>query len=67
MPGTEVDVFVAEPFDFDATYARAIRAPLEGTTVSVVSLDDLLALKRSAHDSAFPTVVALEAHLTKLA
>ena len=55
-------MFVAEPFDFDATYARAIRAPLEGTTVSVVSLDDLLALKRSAgRDKDQDDVRALEA------
>jgi hypothetical protein len=32
MPGTE-DVLVAEPFDFDATFARAIRAPVEATTI----------------------------------
>ncbi len=48
MRGTEVDVFVAEPFDFDATYARAIHATIDGVRVSVVALDDLIALKRAA-------------------
>jgi hypothetical protein len=62
MPGTEVDIFVAEPFDFDATFARAIRAPLEGTTVSVIALDDLLVLKRAAgRDKDREDVRALEA------
>jgi hypothetical protein len=48
MPGAEVDVFVAEPFDFDSTYARALRADIEGVQVTVVALDDLIALKRAA-------------------
>jgi len=48
MPGVEVDVFVAEPFDFDSTYARAVRAEIEGVHVTVVALDDLIALKRAA-------------------
>jgi hypothetical protein len=48
MPGTEVDVFVAEPFDFDAAYARSLRAEVEGVHVTVVALDDLIALKRAA-------------------
>lgn len=47
-PGLEIDLFVAEPFDFDEVYARALRVPLDSTTASVVSLDDLVRLKRSA-------------------
>ncbi len=45
-PTLEVDVFVAEPFDFDAVYARAIRVPLEKSEVTVIALDDLIDLKR---------------------
>ncbi len=45
-PTLEVDVFVSEPFDFDAVYARALRVPLEKTEATVIALDDLIALKR---------------------
>lgn len=48
FPGLEVDLFVAEPFDFDATFERALRVQLDETTAPVVSLEDLLALKRAA-------------------
>jgi len=44
----EVDLFVSEPFDFDAAYARAVRVPLQSTEVPVVSQDDLIRLKRDA-------------------
>lgn len=47
-PDVEVDLFVKEPFPFDEVYARAVRVPLDATTVSVVSLEDLIALKRAA-------------------
>jgi hypothetical protein len=47
-PGTEVDLFVEEPFAFEATYARAIKVDLEGTVVSVIGLQDLINLKRAA-------------------
>jgi predicted nucleotidyltransferase len=45
-PTLEVDLFVAEPFDFDTVYSRAIRVPLEKTEVTVISLEDLITLKR---------------------
>jgi hypothetical protein len=48
LPGLEVDLFVEEPFDFDAVYARALRVPLDATTAPVVALDDLIALKRAS-------------------
>lgn len=48
LPEVEVDLFVKEPFDFGAAYARAVRVPLDTTTVTVVSLADLVALKRAA-------------------
>jgi predicted nucleotidyltransferase len=44
----EVDLFVREPFDFDAAYARAVRAVLDTTTADVAALSDLIALKRAA-------------------
>ena len=46
--GLEVDLFVAEPFDFDAAYSRAVTVTLDTTTATVVSLPDLIALKRAA-------------------
>jgi hypothetical protein len=48
LPGFEVDLFVEEPFDFDQAWARRVEVALAGTTATVVSLDDLLALKREA-------------------
>jgi hypothetical protein len=45
-PGFAVDLFVQEPFDFDAVYKRALRVPLPGTQATVVSRDDLVAMKR---------------------
>jgi hypothetical protein len=46
LPATEVDLFASEPFAFEAAYARALRADLGTTTVSVASLSDLIELKR---------------------
>lgn len=48
IPATEVDVFVTEPFDFEAAYARALRADLGAVTVTVASVGDLVAMKRAA-------------------
>ncbi len=45
-PALEIDLFVSEPFDFDAVYARALRVPLEKTEATVIALEDLIALKR---------------------
>ncbi len=47
MPGTEIDIFVEEPFDFDEAYSRAIKADVGAATVTVVSRRDLVAMKRS--------------------
>ena len=47
-PGTEVDLFVEEPFDFGEAWSRRLDALLDdGTTVHVVGIDDLRALKAS--------------------
>jgi hypothetical protein len=46
---TPVDVFVYEPFDFAAEYARARHEPVLGAeSATIVSYDTLLELKRSA-------------------
>jgi hypothetical protein len=42
----EIDLFVAEPFHFDAVYSRALRVPLERTEAPLIGLDDLIALKK---------------------
>jgi hypothetical protein len=36
------------PFDFDDVYARSLRVPLDTTKATVISLADLVQLKRSA-------------------
>jgi len=46
-PGFAVDLFVREPFDFDAVYRRALRVPLQGVQATVVSREDLLEMKRA--------------------
>jgi hypothetical protein len=45
---TPIDVFVAEPFDFDATYIRAIEQPSDGGVFRVVDLETLIRIKESA-------------------
>jgi hypothetical protein len=47
-PGFAVDLFIQEPFDFDAAYLRAVRVPLQEVQATVVSRDDLVAMKRAA-------------------
>ena len=47
-PGTEVDLFVEEPFDFGEAWSRRLEALLDdGTIVQVVGIDDLRTLKAS--------------------
>ncbi len=48
LPEVEVDLFVREPLDFEAAYARAVHVPLDTTTVTVVALEDLIALKQAS-------------------
>lgn len=47
-PALEIDLFVTEPFDFAAVYARALRVTLETTEATVISLEDLQAMKARA-------------------
>jgi hypothetical protein len=45
-----VDIFVSDPFDFDAEYARALQADLSpGTVVRFVSIPTLIAMKERAN------------------
>ncbi len=46
-PGFAVDLFVEEPFDFDAVYRRALKVQLEGMQATVVSREDLIEMKRA--------------------
>lgn len=48
FPGTEIDLFLADPFPFDAAWARRLRADLDGVVVNVASLADLIEMKRRA-------------------
>jgi len=47
-PATDVDLFVREPFPFDAAFSRATIADLGDVKVPVASIEDLIALKRVA-------------------
>jgi hypothetical protein len=48
LPATEVDLFVEEPFPFETCYARGVNVDLGSTRTTVVSLEDLIELKRKA-------------------
>lgn len=48
FPATEIDLFVDEPFPFAEAWSRALNAPVQGITIHVASIDDLIALKRNA-------------------
>ncbi len=62
MPQTEVDVFVEEPFPFDEAYRRGIRVELGHTDVTVVGIEDLVAMKkRAARPKDLEDMAALEA------
>jgi hypothetical protein len=45
---TPVDIFVAEPFDFDQTWERAVVADIGGVEVRIVDLETLIAMKEAA-------------------
>ena len=47
LQGFAVDLFVQEPFDFDAAYSRAVKVSLDGVEATVVSRDDLVKMKRA--------------------
>ena len=46
FPAFELDVFVVEPFDFDEVYSRALSVDLGDAQATVVSLEDLIQLKK---------------------
>jgi hypothetical protein len=45
---TPVDVFVTEPFDFEAEYGRALVKPLGSIEVRFVSIPSLIRMKEIA-------------------
>lgn len=48
-PATEVDLFVKDPLGFDEAYGRAVTMEVaSGIEATIVSLEDLLRLKRAA-------------------
>lgn len=47
-PGFVIDLFVEEPFDFEARYDRAAKARLGELEVTVLSVEDLIEMKRAA-------------------
>jgi len=48
-PATEIDLFVEDPLGFDGAYERAVRMEVApGVAAVIVSLDDLLTLKKAA-------------------
>lgn len=62
MPGLEVDIFAEAPLDFSAAWTRSVRAPLDTTEAPVVSIDDLISLKRAAgRPKDLEDIAALEA------
>ena len=46
FPGMEIDLFVEEPFDFDVYYKRSEKVKLFTTFAQVISVDDLIEMKR---------------------
>jgi hypothetical protein len=48
LPGTEVDLFVSDPLPFEPAWARRLHVDLEGSAAEVVSLEDLIGMKRRA-------------------
>lgn len=49
FPETKLDIFVAEPFDFDSEYAQALRNSVAGMELRFPRVETLLAMKRLAH------------------
>lgn len=47
-PGFEVDIFVEEPFPFDAAFQRCMTATIGGISIQVASIEDLISMKRAA-------------------
>jgi predicted nucleotidyltransferase len=45
--GFAVDLFLQEPFDFDAAYHRALKVQLQGVEATVLSREDLVEMKRA--------------------
>jgi hypothetical protein len=62
FPGTDVDLFAAEPVPFGELRARAKQAALATTAVTIASIPDLIEMKRTAgRPQDLADVAALEA------
>lgn len=48
LAGFAFDLFLEEPIDFEAVYGRAVSVRFEEVTATVLSLEDLIATKKSA-------------------
>ena len=49
LPGTTIDIFVADPFDFDSEYKQALVAEIgDALEVRVVSINTLIKMKSDA-------------------
>ncbi len=60
-PGTDIDLFVHEPFPFDALRERAQLASLHGVSIPIASIPDLIAMKRlSRRPEDLADIAALE-------
>lgn len=71
-PGTEIDLFVKEPFDFSAAFERAELVTLGHASVPILRLEDLTAMKRAvgrpkdlADAAALDEIAALRAKASK--
>ena len=47
-PAFAIDLFAEEPFDFEAVYRRSLVVCLTETQATVISLEDLIEMKRDA-------------------
>ena len=48
MPGFAVDLFASEPLDFESAWGRRVTAQLRDCPCTILSLADLLDLKRKS-------------------
>jgi len=46
IPGFEVDVFVDDPVPFEEAWQQSSEATIDGATIRVASIDDLITMKR---------------------
>ncbi len=47
-PGFELDIFVEEPFEFEQVWSRASTVVVQDQAIALISVPDLIAMKRAA-------------------